>query len=291
MENHISFVHLTDLHIGDPATPDDHLYSDTSAALARVLAEVARLRPAPAFIVASGDLTNRGDVASYRELTRIFAEAGLDMPELWALGNHDTRPGFYQGVLGRTDEPDAPYCHDRVIAGLHVITLDSSAPHQVGGSIEPAQFAWLEAALARHPELPKLIVSHHPPLLDEDNLTLEWEAIAAADTVRLRDMLAGYDVVGILSGHIHFDRVSLWHGIPVVVGTGQHAATDVTWLTEGIRMLAGVSFAIGTLRPSGLTVSFVPVLPERRPLHSFTWAEMAEILRRYEARRIAAAAQ
>ena len=291
MADRTTFVHLTDLHIGDPAVKDEHLFSDTASALALVLAEVKRLQPAPSFIVASGDLTNRGDVASYRELMRIFAAADLDIPVVWALGNHDGRPGFRVGVLGGHEDLEAPYFHDRVIGGIHIITLDSSAPYRVGGSIEPEQFEWLEGALVRHTELPKLIVSHHPPLLDEDNIALEWEAIASADTIRLREMLAGHNVVGILSGHIHFDRVSVWHGIPVVVGVGQHAATDVTYLSEGIRMMSGVSFAIGTLRPSGLTVSFVPLLPERRQLHSFTYADMAEILKRYEDRRIAATAE
>ncbi|MDE1997210.1 MAG: phosphodiesterase, partial [Rhizobiaceae bacterium] len=95
-------------------------------------------------------------------------------------------------------------------------------------------------------------------------------------------LVAGRNVVGILSGHIHFDRVSQWYGIPIVVGVGQHAATDVLYLPEGLRMVSGASFAIGTLRPSGLSVSFVPQPSERRELHSFTFAEMAHLVKRYE---------
>jgi Icc protein len=68
MSEPITFVHLTDLHVGNPAVQDDHLYSDTSATLARILAEIKLLQPQPKFIVASGDLTNRSDADSYEQL-------------------------------------------------------------------------------------------------------------------------------------------------------------------------------------------------------------------------------
>ena len=277
----LTFVHLTDLHIGNPAVADDHLYSDTSATLLSILTDIRRLTPKPRFIVASGDLTNRGDIGSYEELKRILADAELDIPVLFALGNHDKREGFYQAMLGRTVDIAAPYDHAAVIDGIHIIILDSSAPYKVGGSFEPSQFAWLEDELGRHAALPKLLVMHHAPSLDADP-DLEWEALSIADTERLRSLLAGRSVVGILSGHIHYDRVSNWYGIPVVVGIGQHAATDVLYLNEGIRMLAGASFAIGTLRQSGLTISFAPQPSDRRELHNFTFADMAEILKKYE---------
>ncbi|HWU18328.1 MAG TPA: metallophosphoesterase [Devosia sp.] len=283
MSEHLTFVHLTDLHIGNPEVQDDHLYSDTATTLTKILAEVKTLVPQPRFIVASGDLTNRGDAGSYEQLKRIIAESGLDMPILYALGNHDRRDGFYPVMLGQTENVDVPYDHSRVIDGIHVIVLDSSVPGKVGGHFEPGQLDWLKSELDQHGELPKLLVMHHAPALDTDRPDMEWESLTIADTEALRDAVDGYDVIGILSGHIHFDRVSNWYGIPVVVGIGQHAATDVLWLHEGLRMLSGASFAIGTLRPSGLTITFAPQASERRELHSFTFAGMAEMLKKYEA--------
>ncbi|CAH1673594.1 metallophosphoesterase [Chelatococcus asaccharovorans] len=281
MSGLLTFVHLTDLHVGDPAVQDDHLYSDTSATLAAILAEVKSLVPQPRFIVASGDLTNRGDIDSYEQLKRLIAAAELEMPVLFALGNHDRRDGFYPAMLGRTDHANAPYDHAQVIDGIHVIVLDSSVPNKVGGGFEPGQLDWLKAELDTHAELPKLLVMHHAPSLDADP-SMEWESLSIADTEALRQAVAGKPVIGILSGHIHFDRVSSWYGIPVVVGIGQHAATDVTWLHEGLRMLSGASYAIGTLRPSGLSITFAPQPAERKELHSFTWGGMAEVLKKYE---------
>ncbi|MDG4870076.1 metallophosphoesterase, partial [Guyparkeria sp. 1SP6A2] len=78
MSDRVNFVHLTDLHIGNPQVQDDDLYSETSATLSATLALVKALVPAPEFIVVSGDLTNRGDAGSYEELKRLMAEAELD---------------------------------------------------------------------------------------------------------------------------------------------------------------------------------------------------------------------
>lgn len=282
MSEPVTFVHLTDLHVGNPAVPDDHLFSDTTTTLRRILADIKTLVPQPKFIVASGDLTNRGDEGSYENLKTLIDDAGLGMPILFALGNHDRRDGFYPAMLGRTDDLGAPYDHAQVIAGIHVIVIDTSVPNKVGGAFEPGQPDWLKAELDDHAALPKLLVMHHAPALDTHDASMEWESLSYADTEILRQAVAGKNVLGILSGHIHYDRVSNWYGIPTVVGIGQHAATDVLWLHEGLRMLEGAAFAIGTVRPSGLSITFAPQPATRRELHSFTFANMAEILKKYE---------
>jgi 3',5'-cyclic AMP phosphodiesterase CpdA len=285
MSSPVTFVHLTDLHISDSALNDTHLHSDTSANLTAILQELKRLEPTPAFIVASGDLTNHGDAASYARLKTLIEETGIAAPLLVGLGNHDSRDGFYRGFLGQDNPETKPYDHDAVIAGVHIIVLDSSVPNWIGGGFEEGQLEWLEGRLDQHPDLPKLIVSHHPPALEEDDLTMEWESLTCADTLRLRDLLKGRNILGILSGHIHYDRVTNWYGIPVVVGMGQHAASDPLQLAHGLRQLSGTGFAIGTVRPSGLTVAFAPMPADRRELHYVSY----DHIRRIAAERMAAA--
>lgn len=261
-----TFIHITDLHIGNPAVADDHLFSDTSSTLTRVLELIGTMDQAPKFIIASGDLTNRGDVESYRQLKAIMA--ATDLPVIYALGNHDTREGFYEGMLGQTTSLEAPYDHEQVIEGVHVITLDTTTPGQIGGSLTPAQFDWLAGMLDAHPDLPKLIVAHHAPALGDTPPWDHWRTIEFDQSQTLAQLLKGRNILGILSGHIHHDRFSVWHGIPVIVGMGQHAATDI--LTQDVlRMVDGGSFGIGTIRSSGLTMALVPLPQTRTELNRY----------------------
>ncbi|QEW19025.1 3',5'-cyclic adenosine monophosphate phosphodiesterase CpdA [Marinibacterium anthonyi] len=260
-----TFLHLTDLHFGAPDDP--HLHSDTEATMAAILDRIAEIDPKPDFAIASGDLTNAGDAASYRKLAR--ALEGIGMPVVYAIGNHDTRAGFREGMLGEAPGSDAPYDHDTVLAGVHVITLDSTTPGAIGGALEPEQFDWLADRLADHADLPKLLVIHHPPMLGEEEEPDFWRGIRIADSLRLGEMLQGRtDIKGILSGHIHHDRFSVWHGIPLIVGMGQHAATDIL-VTDRLRMVRGAGFGIGRLRPSGLTMALVPLPSDRAELNTY----------------------
>jgi len=108
-EETVTFVHFTDLHIGDRET-DTHLHSDTTANMNRFKAMLATVDPKPSFILATGDLANQGDLPSYKKLREIMAD--FDVPVIYALGNHDVihgRAAFYEGMLDRIEEGDPAY--------------------------------------------------------------------------------------------------------------------------------------------------------------------------------------
>lgn len=256
------FLHITDLHITAPG--DAVAHTDTSATFARLVDAVGRLRPAPDFIVASGDLTDRGDVAAYRHLAAL-AE-GLGVPVIWGLGNHDDRAAFRAG-FGAQAEGDAPHDHDAVIAGLHVIALDSSVPGLVSGAFEPAQIDWLVARMQAHPGLPRVLAIHHPPRIDPD-MPLRWPALDAGSTSALATAIAGQDVRAILSGHVHVNRMLMWGGVPVVVTMGQQSAIDPT---QGLdwRVVEGGGFAICDLFGADLQVTYAP-LSDARLIHQIS---------------------
>jgi len=257
----VDFVHLTDLHLSHPDNDDPNLHSDTVANLRAMIARLRQITPQPAFVVISGDLTNQGDTASYRLLRDMLAD--LPMPVIHALGNHDNRAAFravFADIVGDASSPDAPYYHHAVQGGVQIITLDTSVPGRVGGRICDEQFTFLEQALRAAPDLAKLLVIHHPPLICKT--ALAWESLDRNDSDRLATALRGHNVAGILSGHIHVNRVSHWHGIPVILCNGLHATIDVL-KPSGMRIEEGTGFGYCSLGASGITVSFVPLTPER----------------------------
>lgn len=248
------FIHLTDLHICHPDAGAPEHKADNPATLRKAVEIVNAMETPPDFVVASGDLTDLGDAQSYALFRDIVAP--LKPPLVMALGNHDKRAAFHS-VLGNNGS-DAPYYHDQVLGGLHVITLDTSIPEHVAGGICDAQFTFLEHALARHTDIPKLLVMHHPPRVDPDGLP--WGSIDADSTSRLAEALESHNVIGIMSGHIHINRMMHWNGIPIVVSGGLDTSVDLLE-TVDLRLIEGTSFGICDWRPSGLGVSFVPLSP------------------------------
>lgn len=271
MPQDLTFIHLTDPHIvAAPPTEEGgeeagHLHSDTDRTFALVRGLLADLDPAPDFVVISGDLTNKGTPENFETFRRHLD--GLPAPVVLALGNHDTRGAFHDVVLGEPERGDAPYDHALVIAGLHIVVLDSSTPGSPIGGLDEAQFVWLDRELAAHPDLPKLVVVHHPPapvpLPVFDFLNFE-----PADAARLRDALADRNVIGVLSGHVHFDQFTTWRGVPYVVSAGLHTVTDVL-ATDALRAVRGGSFNVCRVRDGRLTVMAVPLPGDRAELYRY----------------------
>lgn len=82
--------------------------------------------------------------------------------------------------------------------------------------------------------------------------------LGEADSARFRHLLTGHRVAGILSGHVHYNRVSLWHGIPIVVAAGHQSVVDLS-RSDGLTVVEGAGFAICDLMETGLSAAFVPL--------------------------------
>lgn len=265
----VTFVHLSDLHVGAFGPEDPGLLSDTRATLAAVVADVRRLSPPPSFALVSGDLSNRGDADSYRAVGA--AMAGLRCPAVYALGNHDDRHGYRAGLAPGGGSGAA--FGEHVIDGVHVVALDTSVPGRVGGAIDAHQFDWLAEALGRERGTPKVIAMHHPPAIGG---APGWDTLDGPGTERLAALLRGRPVAAILSGHIHLDRVAIWEGVPVVTVSGQHAATDPLH-SGGLRSVRGASFGLCRLGPAGFSVTFVQAPSDRAELQRLS----ADLLRTF----------
>ena len=184
---------------------DPHLMADTDGALLGVrtrdsLAAVVqcahREYGRPDLLLATGDLAQDASETAYHEFARQVSAFGC--PASWIAGNHDdsqllTEIASHYRAAGR----------HLFVGQWQVIMLDSSVRGEVHGALAPKELAFLEAALAAHPETPALISLHHHPVeidtqwmnpIGVTNRDDFWRIIDRFDNVR-----------AVLWGHIHQD--------------------------------------------------------------------------------------
>lgn len=200
---------VTDIHLGfqpdDPAELNRRRFDD-------VLATLLALRPLPDVLLATGDLTEAGTVASYRTLQTICA--ALPFPVLMAMGNHDNRTNF-RAVFGAPPGP-GPYVQYATDLGpLRVIVLDTLTEGHHGGSFDAERADWLEDELAASPK-PTIIVTHHPPI-DTGNGWMT-EDLDAPWVRRLQAVIERHpQVIRLVTGHLHRAIVTRWAGTTLAV--------------------------------------------------------------------------
>ncbi|MCX7285934.1 MAG: phosphodiesterase [Novosphingobium sp.] len=212
---------VTDIHLGfEPDSPGEF----NRQRLDRVLAELASMQPRPDMLVATGDLIDRGDKASYVRLREAFS--GLPFPVHYALGNHDVRATFAEVFPeARFDGGFLQYVID---AGpLRLIVLDTLEEGRHGGAFCQARVNWLNAQLDQAPDARTLIVLHHPPM----EVGIAWMNTDPSEpwVERLASCVRGRaNIVGLVCGHIHRPIAAAWEGTMVATcpSTAPQVALD-----------------------------------------------------------------
>ena len=210
-------VQISDLHI---KAPGRLAYGrvDTAEALRRAVEAINALDPQPAVVVISGDLVDRGGVEEYEHLCGLLA--AIRVPIRVVPGNHDMR-GPLRAILG-------DFCD--LVAGAgpvnwvmdfdwaRIIGLDTSVPGAGHGHLSTASLAVLARALDDRPDIPTMIVLHHPPVrlgipgMDADNLR---NANALGQILQPH---AGR--LALVCGHLHRAASTVFAGSSVIIAPG-----------------------------------------------------------------------
>ncbi|MBX7167822.1 MAG: metallophosphoesterase [Pirellulales bacterium] len=206
----VSLIQLSDLHL--VADPAGLVRGVPPADCLRELLEGAREQLSNADrIVITGDLAQDEQPATYLLLAELLAE---HLPRCrFLLGNHDSRAGL-RAAFAEQFAPvaGAAVWEDRV-GDSRLLALDSHVPGESFGRLATGVWPWLRGCLQADPTTPTLICVHHPPLevgspwLDTINLH-GGEALARC----LRQWPC---VRGIVTGHIHQARATVWQGWPL----------------------------------------------------------------------------
>jgi Icc protein len=217
-------AHISDTHLlaGDARQYDA---IDTVDHFRTALDRVTRMDPPPHAIVFTGDLADIGEHEAYRnlrELVEPFAER-VGAQIVWCMGNHDERAAYAQALF---DEEPTDVPQDRVydVAGLRIVSLDTSVPGWHHGEVTDEQLAWLAEILATPAEHGTILALHHPPI--PSPMLPVAEVIELLDTDRLARVLEGSDVRSILGGHYHYSAHSTFAGIPVSVASATCYVSD-----------------------------------------------------------------
>ena len=201
----MKFIHITDLHL---VPEGEKLWGlDPLARLNLCLADIAAHHADAAFCVISGDLTERGDVESYKALEACLRD--FKIPVHLMMGNHDIRLNF-KAVFGEGDENGFVQKH-WALHGQHFICLDTlKGGASSAGLLDDARRTWLRAALEKAAGAPTFIFMHHPPFAIHHPL---MDLIPLEDGEGFGDLLSDHNVRHIFFGHAHRIISGQWRGI------------------------------------------------------------------------------
>jgi len=222
-----SLAHISDTHV---VAEEGRLTQSTQLAWdLEQLMEVA----SPDFIVASGDLTNRGKLS---ELNR-YKEAiqTVDVPVFSLFGGHDGNEERYAGEAGTTftrnyEQILGPTYYSFDWGGHHFV-LYPAEDYFFSAEDRQRKEGWLWQDLALQPEDKEIIVVLHTP-----------------PSTAFLERLAHYNVSLVLYGHWHSSKVFSYRDICVAatqsfcfggIDTTPRGYRLVTFGEEGIRMKLG----------------------------------------------------
>ena len=209
---HISDIHVAP-HLARTPRPESVQGQDTirwlceQASLPQDIAPPDRSAPAPAFALATGDLTEYGVIDDTWD---IFEQAFKALPcRLYVMpGNHDNTWTASYAVMRKRHGGES-YSFDH--AGCHFICLSSASPQEPLPTLDAKTRTWLQADLKKLTQpTPVFVALHHPP--DSE----EFANPAEVDT--LVDLLRDYNVVLLLFGHGHSAVRHDVGGLPGVMG-------------------------------------------------------------------------
>lgn len=213
---------VTDIHLGfEPGNPSEF----NRKRLDQVIRQLVAMKPQPDMLLATGDLVDRGDSESYRQLRN--ALDACPFPVWLCMGNHDERANFSRWY------PEIPLVDGFVqyevdTPELRLLLLDTLEDGRHGGAFCETRATWLKARLAEKPDTKTLIVMHHPPV----EVGIAWMNTHPEEpwVARVADAIRGHDqIVGIVCGHLHRSITVGWEGrtIAICSSTAPQVALDL----------------------------------------------------------------
>jgi len=217
-EKFVSFVHISDSHIGP--TADYARHGQVSLPCSeRVVRLINDLPVQPDFVVHTGDVVTNPHPAAYRLAVETFSR--LNTPVYYATGNHDRPEDLHHFFPMGPKEDLLPgrnaLTYRFYVKGYQFLVLDGRGPDEIDphGILSDAQLQVLRAE-ARPDGPPLAIFVHYPtlplnsPWMDRNMRLLNWQPFHEA-LLPARERLRG-----VFYGHVHQNMQTVRDGIHYV---------------------------------------------------------------------------
>jgi hypothetical protein len=187
----ISLAFLADAHLhdSDPSRPE-------ARALARAVAEIKSLKPAPNLVLFAGDLAHKGDPGALALGEEILSE--LPMPILAVRGEGDGRP--QKGEAGWELFSNGRFVYG--FEGINLLGLDTGwqdTPEGPAFALGETHRRWLDKVLSGLDPARPLVILSHAPLRPIFRPWGQW----TVDSGPLINQLSRFHQVLCLHGHVH----------------------------------------------------------------------------------------
>lgn len=257
-------IQISDTHI----LPEGLLYDrvDTLANLRWTLEAIETSGAVPDVLLFTGDLTDGAAEHAYARFRSVVEPVvkRLGCAALYMSGNHDSRAAFRVGMLGQepSDEPigQVVWCD-----GLRVVAIDSTVPGKAYGALSDEQLEWLAAELATPAPLGTILALHHPPVPMQVPLLID---LSLREPARLGAVIAGTDVLLVVSGHLHCAGTGMLAGVPTWVAPASAYQTDLAGDWSSFRGLPGSAFTRIDVVDKVAIATQIPVTLGTSPLYS-----------------------
>ncbi|MGL4736602.1 MAG: metallophosphoesterase family protein [Cellulosilyticaceae bacterium] len=159
------FLHITDLHFLNqyPQVESgyDAIFKKMTHPIKQLKAGLKKidLTNLDAIII-TGDLTECGSEADYRQLRVVLEEIFKDVPILVTLGNHDVKAAFYKGWLNQSHRCE-PYHTVTKIKDVVFVGLDNSDEVDQTGILDQERCSWLATTLEQYRDEQVIVFCHH----------------------------------------------------------------------------------------------------------------------------------
>jgi len=250
------FLVFTDIHIdvdprADAPNAEERLITGIRHAITH--------QPNAERVIITGDLTHKGDIASYERLRELLTS--LKMPVHLLPGNHDNRDNFLRIFPETVTDPNG-FVQDVIeTPDTRLVLLDTlfgppyDYPESHAGKLCEHRLDWLEKTLLESTK-PCVILMHHPPMPT---------GFVAMDSIMLRDNDAFYHVVEkagnvrhLICGHIHRTISGTYRNLSYSMlksFVGQ-MPMDLATTNTCIEVNEPPAYAIVLTSPKGITVHY-----------------------------------